>query len=182
MIRTALFQHRVRLLRRARLGQPEFGHQPILQSAPQPLDPPLRLWREGIDHLDLEGGKRLAHLGRPLSPTQFLFEAPVVVVAFETPVLIHVGAPRQPLLLGNRFEHLETSCGAFLLDEMGSLEQLARRVVHRAHQTQHRTTSFEPIMSAPVPQDHQSRLRLTIPATAMLRRSPLARCADARRP
>ena len=46
-----------------------------------------------------------------------------------------------------------------VLDEVRSLQQLARGVVHGAHQAELRTTAFEPVVWTAIPLHHQPCLR-----------------------
>ncbi len=79
---------------RGRPGQAEFGDEPILQGAPQPFDAPLRLRRERVDASMPKGRERVADLRRVLRAAQLLGQRPVIVVALQRAVLVHVDAPR----------------------------------------------------------------------------------------
>src|SRR5262249_9088208 len=89
---------------------------PHSRSTPQPLDAALGRGRERKDHFDLQRLQGAADLGGVLHAAQLLFERPVLVVAFQAPMAIHVGAQRQPLLLRNRLEHPQIPARTFLLD------------------------------------------------------------------
>src|SRR5207244_12884812 len=82
-------EDRVRLRARARAGEPELRDEAILERAPEPLDPPLRLRRERVDGLDRQRLERLADLRGILLPAELFGRRPVIVVALQGAVLIH---------------------------------------------------------------------------------------------
>src|SRR2546430_2372741 len=115
----------------ARAGEPELGDEAILERAPEPLDPPLRLWRERVDGLDRQRLERLADLRGILLPAEFFGRRPVIVVALQGAVLIHVDAPRHPVRGHDRPQDPEVARRALLVDEVPAPHQLAARVTGR---------------------------------------------------
>jgi len=84
---------------------------------------------------------------------------------------IHVRCERYSAAFHNLAQDSEVSERAFLVDEVSARKELAGRVIDRCHQAQVGASAFEPVVSAPVPEDHLTRLRTTIPAPPMLRGS-----------
>jgi hypothetical protein len=113
---------------------------------------------------------------------QLFVERPVPVVALQTPMLVHVDAPGQALGLGQHLQHAQIPRGTLLLHKMRSGQQLARRIVDRAHQAQHRAAPFQPLVPTPIPQHHEPGLRFAVPPPAVFRGAPPPRRADPRRP
>ena len=85
----------------------QFGHQPILEGAKESLHSTLSLGREGADRLDLERLQRRPHLGRVLSSSQFLLQAPEVVGSLVDGVAVLVdagaGTPQRPITSSSSF-------------------------------------------------------------------------------
>ena len=70
-------------LARGDAAQAEADDQAILQGAPQPFDAAFGLRRAGGDVADAEVVQQAAEVGRVLRALEFLFEAPVRIVADE---------------------------------------------------------------------------------------------------
>src|SRR5947208_16072387 len=60
-------------------------------------------------------------------------------------------------------------------------QELAGRVIHRRDEAQPRPAALQPVVAAPVPQEHEPGLGLAIPAAPMLRRPPSAHRGHAAR-
>ena len=61
----------------------ELGGQPILQGAPEALDPAFGLRRAGADIPDAEVGEDLPQVGRVLNAAEFLLQRPMGIIAHE---------------------------------------------------------------------------------------------------
>jgi hypothetical protein len=77
-------------------------------------------------------------MGRVLLSAELLFQCPEVVVAPQSAVLVHVNAPRQPLLPTDLQQIAQVAGAALLVYEVSSRKQLVGRVVDGSHEAQTR--------------------------------------------
>src|SRR5262245_47074704 len=101
----------------------------------------------------------------------------MLVVATQAAVAIAVHGVRNAFFPQNVAQYAQVAHRALLLGEVCSGQELARRIIDRAHQTQPRTAAFEPIVLAAVPQDHLSSLRFPLTSLPVFWGTPLARRA-----
>src|SRR5439155_23339947 len=101
---------------------------------------------------------------------------------FQRPVLVHVDAPRDPVLSHDCLEHPQIPCRALLLHEVSSRQQITRRVVHGTHQAKRRPALLEPCVRAPVPQEHQPGLGFALPPSPVPPCTSSPHCRDAGSP
>src|SRR5207244_5682374 len=122
----------------------------------------LRLRRERVYGLVLQSPELLADLRWILLPAELFVRRPVIVLALQRAVLIHVDAPRHAVRGHHRTQHAEVRRRALLFDEVPARQELAGRVIHRRDEAQPRPAALQPVVAAPVPQEHEPGLGLAI--------------------
>ncbi len=169
----------LRLLERARLREPEFADQPILEGAEKAFHPTFALRRGGGDPLDTEFVQGSPNLRRRHRSGQLLGERQWRAgIAVEQAVAIGVGGTWGAVALDEAAEQQEVAMRIFLRTE-DPVEDLTRRVIDGGMQDEARPAILEPGMMAPVHLDEQAGLGHTLTAAAMLRRTPFAGTANA---
>jgi len=132
--------------------------------------------------LDSELAQRSVDL-RWLAPTrQLLLNRPMLVVASQRSVHVHVGAHRNAFSHHDLAQHVQVANRAFLIYEVSATKHFARSVIDRAHQAHLRAAPFEPVVAAAIPQDQLTCAQPPIPSSSVLGCSPLTRTSNAGRP
>jgi hypothetical protein len=143
-------QERVGSLDRGDPREAQLGHEPVLERAPEPLDPTLGLWTAGPDPGDPGLIERPSDLGEAAPPGELLGEGRgPVALDDEDPIAVRVDPARQPELLGRLGEGSEVA-GGILRDAERPAGHSARRVVDRAHERRERKVGPEPAMAAAI--------------------------------
>src|SRR6516165_12833751 len=144
-----LWQEGVRGFARGQAPEVEFGDQPVLQGAPEPLDTAFGLGRAGGDEADGQVLEEAAEVGGGLGALEFLRECPVRVVADEDTEPVAIERQGEAILRADLLEE-----GDIAVQILGGAEVQgqdgAGRVVDRAEQGEAGPAPLEPVKGTAV--------------------------------
>jgi hypothetical protein len=172
-------EHALGLRERARLGEPEFDDEAILEGAKEPFDPSLGLRRMRTDPADaqfLEGAPNLGGRGAALKLLGHGQRG--AGIAVEDPVAVSVRCTGQAIAADEVAEEQEVAV-RILFQAEDAAEDLACGVINGRVEYQPRPAIFEPGVVTAIQLDEEAGLGHAVSAAAMAGRAAGAGAADA---
>jgi len=151
----------------ARVGEPQFDDEAILEGAEEALNPTFRLWGVSSDPLNAEFLKRASDLGLPRGAAELVVERERRVrIRAKDPMAIGVDRGREAIAADELTEEEEVAVGVLLRAKHGA-QDTTGGIVDGGEEDETGATVLEPGMVAAIELDEEARLRHALPAATM---------------